>query len=196
MKQTNFPELLKVTEVAEVFNCTPASVRNMIRNESLSAIRLPSRGRSQLRVPVTELQRILEIKVRKPKTKLISNEQKSTKRVKIEQILNEQAKEFEKYILEVCNKLDCNVDYLRSKSRNNKISELRHMLAFVGKVEFDLNDFEIGTALNRDRTSVIYGRKKLKTTDLSLFQIQCIDACREAYKEMYDKDFIRLQLTE
>lgn len=198
MKQTNFPDLLKVTEVAEVFNCTPTTVRNMIRNESLSAIKLPGKGsRAQLRIPITELQKLLDVKVRKSKTKIGYSERPSEKKIKIQQILNEQVKEFEKYVVEVCNKLDCNVRYLLSKSRDKKIANLRHILALIGKVEFDLNDGEIGETLNRDRSSIIHARNRMsKINSLDIFQIKCIDACREAYKEMYDKDFTRLQLTE
>ena len=99
--------------------------------------------------------------------------------------------------MEVCNKLDCNVRYLLSKSRDKKIANLRHILALIGKVEFDLNDGEIGETLNRDRSTIIYSRNRMsKINSLDVFQIKCIDACREAYKETYDKDFTRLQLTE
>ena len=203
MKQTTFPELFTVIEVAEIFKCTPASVRNMIRSKCLDAIKLPgTKDRVQWRIPVGELQKFINpdketVKARKPKTKIGYNESPSEKTIKIKTILNEHTKAFEEYVMKVCDKAGCHINYLRGESRTKKISDLRHILACIGKVEFDLNDGETGRIINRERTSVIHARNKmLGKNGLDVFQIKCMNTCREVYKEMYDKDFKRLQLTE
>ena len=203
MKKTIFPELFTVIEVAEIFKCTPASVRNMIRNKCLDAIKLPgTKDRVQWRVPVGELQKFINpdketVKERKVEAKLGYSEQLSDRKIKIKTILNEHSKAFEEYVMKVCNKAGCDINYLRGKSRAKKIADLRHILACIGKEEFDLNDGETGRILNRERTTVIHARNKmLGENSLDAFQIKCMNACREVYKEIYGKDFARLQLTE
>jgi len=57
MNRPVFPELLTVKDVAEVLNCTQATVRNMIRRGDIDARPLPNKSgkRTQYRIPITEL---------------------------------------------------------------------------------------------------------------------------------------------
>jgi excisionase family DNA binding protein len=53
----SFMNLLTVKEVSEIFNCTPTTVRDMIKKKDLHSVSLP--GNRMLRVPVSELKEYL-----------------------------------------------------------------------------------------------------------------------------------------
>ena len=68
-----------------------------------------------------------------------------------------------KYVDAVCSELDIEVSEVISHNRNRLICDLRHLIMYVLRNEFDMTFSEVGSFLHRDHATAIHERKKFRT---------------------------------
>ena len=108
-----------------------------------------------------------------------------------------------KYVDAVCGELDIEVSEVISHNRNRLISDLRHVLMYVLRNEFDMTFSEVGSFLHRDHATAIHGTKKIQnlldTNQITVFLGQCLQAAEHVYNSQwgrYPKSISSWQMTK
>lgn len=70
-------------------------------------------------------------------------------------------KDFGEYVRSVCDSVDMDVCELMSPTRSRRVVDLRHLLMYVGRKEFDMLTTEVGQFFDRDHTCVVHAVKKM-----------------------------------
>ena len=96
-----------------------------------------------------------------------------------------------KYVDAVCGELDIEVSEVISHNRNRLISDLRHVLMYVLRNEFDMTFSEVGSFLHRDHATAIHGTKKIQnlldTNQITVFLGQCLQAAEHVYNSQWGR---------
>jgi hypothetical protein len=97
-----------------------------------------------------------------------------------------------KYVDAVCGELDIEVSEVISHNRNRLISDLRHVLMYVLRNEFDMTFSEVGSFLHRDHATAIHGTKKIQnlldTNQITVFLGQCLQAAEHVYNSQWGQN--------
>ena len=70
-------------------------------------------------------------------------------------------KDFGEYVGTVCDWVDVDVCEVMSPIRERRVCDLRHVLMYVGRKEFQMLTTEVGRFFNRDHTCVVHAVNKL-----------------------------------
>ena len=93
------------------------------------------------------------------------------------------------YLDAVCAELDINVTDVIGYNNHRPIADLRHVLMYVFRHEFDMTFMEIAQFMRRNHASIIHGEKKigvlLKTNQINVFLGQCLQAAEHVYIEQW-----------
>jgi len=110
----------------------------------------------------------------------------------IESIVGSIQRDVTRYIDEICTELEITPSDLVSASRKQHLTDLRHLLMYILREEFQLTYDEIGRFFHRDHTSVIHGCKKMmlyiETKQINLFCGIYLQAAQTAYKNQWGRN--------
>ena len=94
-----------------------------------------------------------------------------------------------RYVEGVCAELDIEVSTVIAHNRNRTIVDLRHLLMYVLRNEFEMTFSEVGSFLHRDHATVIHGTNKiqslLETKQITVFLGQCLQAAEDVYNSQW-----------
>ena len=97
-----------------------------------------------------------------------------------------------KYVDAVCGQLDIEVSEVISHNRNRLISDLRHVIMYVLRNEFDMTFSEVCSFLHRDHATAIHGTKKIQnlldTNQITVFLGQCLQAAEHVYNSQWGQN--------
>jgi chromosomal replication initiation ATPase DnaA len=110
----------------------------------------------------------------------------------VESIVGSIHKDVTRYIDGVCAELDISVSDLVSPCRKRHLSDLRQLLMFILRDEFEMTFEEIGRLFHRDHTTAVHGCKKMmlyiETKQINLFHGTYLRAAETVYQSQWGRN--------
>ena len=111
----------------------------------------------------------------------------------VESIVGSIHKDVTRFIDAVCAELEISVSDLVSPCRKKHLCDLRQLLMFILRDEFEMTYDEIGRYFNRDHSTAVYGCKQMRvyifeTNQINLYHGNYLQAANAVYQNGWGRN--------